>query len=82
MSIRNINEAKQQGTINFLPLDESENHWEIVMEDTDCLTFFREVWPYMTMGDLCKMRRSQMVQVMWSAYGYGVVVKVNGDTRW
>ncbi len=82
MSVRNINENRQLGTINLLPLDDSENHWELIMEDVDCLPFFREVWPYLTMGDLCKMRKSQAMQVKWSAYGYGVIVKINGDTRW
>ncbi len=80
-ALRNRNSAQDKGTINFTPLDESENNWDVEI-DKDCLSFFGEVWPYVTMGELTKMRKQQMVQIMWSAYGYGVTVKVNGDTRW
>jgi len=74
--------AENRGTINFSPLDENERHWELDLEDTKCLGFFREVWPYVTMGDLCRMDASLMKKIMWSAYGYGVTVKIMGDTRW
>ena len=80
-ALKNRGSAQEKGEINFTPLDEDEHYWDVEI-DKDSLMFFGEVWPHCTMGDLMKMRRSQMVQLMWSAYGYGVTVKVNGDTRW
>ena len=82
MSVRNIDEAKQKGTINFIPLDRDEEHWKVILEDTDCMGFFEEVWPHLTMRDLSRLPSYRMPQVLWSAYGYGVVVKVKDDTRW
>ena len=73
-------EAKK-GVLSFDPIDDDENYWS-VMPDADSFRFLREVWPYMNMGDLCKMRTTQAYQVMWSAYGYGVTVYVKGDPRW
>ena len=83
MSDDNITELKPNvGTINFIPLDEDEHYWELDILDNKVLVFFKDVWPMLTMGDLCKMRASYMTQVLWSAHGYGVKVLVKGDPRW
>ena len=77
-----MSKVKNKGTINFLPVDENERYWELELQDTKCLPFFREVWPYLTMGDLCKMSSVQMTQIIWSAHGYGIKVLVKDEPRW
>jgi hypothetical protein len=75
-------EPNPQGVIDFIPLDEDERNWRIDFIDPKCMGFFKEVWPYMTMGDLEKMPSYRMPQVLWSAYGYGVKCLVKGDAIW
>ena len=80
--IRDIKDVNPKGSIDFIPLDGDENYWELNIKEGGCHGFFREVWPYLTFGDMAKIRSTMMTQVMWSAHGYGVKVLVKGDPRW
>ena len=66
------------GCIDLVQLDEKKVYWELNIIGGDVRSFFREVWPFMTFGDMAKMRHTAMLQVLWSAHGYGLKVLVNG----
>lgn len=67
--------------VDFISLDEDQNFWRVDF-DKSAMPFFYEVWPYLTMGDLMRMSKTRQQQVLWSAKGYGYIVKINNDPRW
>ena len=76
---RKIAVLVRKGTdIDFASLDSKKDYWELNIIGSKVLPFFQQVWPYLTMGDMGKMRATYMNQVMWSAKGFGLTVSING----